>query len=102
MFMARRLKTAEIATIRTLHETEYSIPKIAQLVGIPRETVGPRCRGRRFKPGQTRSPGLVEEEVNNRLKDRPHHARIRIPIPKRPVSIRSRLAGYPSINDAAR
>ena len=34
-----------------------------------------------------------------RLEDNPDHAIFSIPIPKRPVSTRSRLAGYHSIDD---
>lgn len=37
--MARRLKMAEITTIRMLHQSGYSYRRIAKLVGVHRETV---------------------------------------------------------------
>ena len=38
--MARRLKMAEVTTIRTLHQSGHSNREIARLVGVHRETVG--------------------------------------------------------------
>ena len=37
--MARRLKMAEVTTIRTLHQSGHSNRKITPLVGVHRETV---------------------------------------------------------------
>ena len=50
--MSRRLKMAEVTTIRTLHQSGHSNRKIARLVGVHRETVGKYVAGGDSKPAK--------------------------------------------------
>ena len=50
--MARRLKMAEVTTIRTLHQSGHSNRKIARLVGVHRETVAKYVAEEDSKPAK--------------------------------------------------
>jgi transposase len=50
--MSRRLKMAEVTTIRTLHQSGHSIREIARLVDVHRETVARYVAGNDSKPAK--------------------------------------------------